>query len=337
MNATIIKNAKVPTTKEILDFVIAINVSYMPMYVIEDWPTMIDAAKEMKKRGMEGMIRFFNNARWDKRIESLIKESDFDQEVWGKIEDQFKRSAMSKIERFFDIEGDELYEDIAESHYGIIKYVASTFDYASNKPSDPTRLNRFVSIFDSAFKYIKKDDINYEVLKKSLKRYRLFTRINIHNAIGLDIEDIDFIKDSLIESVNSDKTIRHKNIFNTACRLNIDYKKFVLDSDEEKANLYRAYILDFKADGKMLQDLFKLGEHHLESMSATISFLCSSIDRFEDKDKMIISFLECNSKSALKSVALRLPIKYLYIMTQVPTIRKLYSDIVQKRIQEYKS
>jgi hypothetical protein len=80
MNATIIKNVKIPTTKQLLDFALAINVSYMPMYVIEDWPTMIDVAKEMKKRGLEGMIRFFNNARWDKRIETLIKDSDFNQD-----------------------------------------------------------------------------------------------------------------------------------------------------------------------------------------------------------------------------------------------------------------
>lgn len=332
MNATVIKNVKVPTTKEILDFITAINVNYMPMYVIEDWPTMIDLAKELKKRGLESMIRFFNNARWDKRIETLIKDSDFNQDVWDKVEDQFKRSAMRKIERFFDLEGDDLYEDIAEEHYGIIKYIASSFDYASNKISDPARLNNAVSIFDSAFKYIKKDDINYEILKKRLRRYRLFTRINIHNIINLDIEDLDFIKDSLVESVNTDSKIRHINIFKTACRLNIDYKKFILNSSKDKKALYVSYISELRADSRMLEDLFKLDEESLEDISQSISFMCYNMERYEDKDKMIITFLECNSKSVLERVAHSLPIKYLYIMTQIPKIRSEFSRIVQNRL-----
>jgi hypothetical protein len=334
MNATIIKNVKVPTTKQLLDFALAINVSYMPMYVIEDWPTMIDVAKEMKRRGLEGMIRFFNNARWDKRIETLIKDSDFNQDVWDKVEDQFKRSAMGKIERFFNLEGDELCRDIANEHYEVIKYITSTFDYVSNKPSDHIRLQNSVSIFDSAFKYIKKDDINYEVLKKNLRKYRLFTRINIHNFIELDIEDVEYVKDSIIESVNTNNSIRHQNIFKTACRLNIDYKNFTLDRSQEKVNLYRAYIADWKADSRMLRDMFSLDEEYLEDMDSTISFMCSNIRCFDDVDEMVIAFLECKSRTILQNVAFSLPMKYLYIMTQIPGIRNDFSDIIQRRIEQ---
>lgn len=334
MNATIIKNVKVPTTKQLLDFIIAINVTYMPMYVVEDWPTMIDVAKEIKKRGLEEMIRYFSNASWDKRIESLIKDSDFNQELWEKIEDRFKKSAMGKIERFFNLEGDDLCIDIAEEHYEIVKYIASTFDYASNKPSDSVRLHNSVSIFDSAFKYIKKDDINNEVLKKSLRKYRLFTRINIHNVIGLDIEDVEYIKESLIDSVNTNRAVRHSNMFKTASRLNIDYKSFILDRDQDKRNLYCAYISDWKADSRMIRDLLELDEEYLEDMDSTISFLCSNIRCFDDKKEMVIAFLECKSKTILQSIAYSLPMKYLYIMTQIPGIRNDFSDVIQRRIEQ---
>ena len=334
MNATIIKNVKVPTTKQLLDFVLAINVTYMPMYVVQDWPTMIDVAKELKRRGLEDMIRYFNDSVWDKRIESLIKDSDFNEDIWNKIEETFRISATNNIERFFNLDGDDLCENIAEENYEVVKYIASVSDYASNKPSDQVRLNSYVSIFDSAFKYIKKDDIDYEILKKNLKKYRLFTRINIHNIIRLDIEDIEYIKDSLVDSANLSKTIINQNIFKTACRLNIDYKRFILESNRDKVNLYISYISDRKADSRMLKDLFELDEEYLKDITSSISFLCRNIALFEDKKDMVITFLECKSKAVLKCVALSLPMKYLYIMTQIPTIRSEFSEIIKNRIEQ---